>query len=47
MSAVISELMIYVIKFVCMLLCAIAGVCVGKTIKKKKNNKLENDVAEQ
>ncbi|MBO5509217.1 MAG: hypothetical protein J5962_02025 [Lachnospiraceae bacterium] len=47
MSAVFSELLVYVIKFVCMILCAAAGIGVGKHLRRKKNNKLANETAEQ
>jgi hypothetical protein len=47
MNAVISELITYVIKFVCMILCAAGGICVGNGLKKKKVKKLAEESGQQ
>lgn len=39
MSALLSELLTYGIKFIAMLICAFFGILVGKKIKENKNNK--------
>lgn len=40
MSALISEFVTYIIKFIVMIACAAFGILVGKKIRKNKNNKL-------
>lgn len=47
MGAVLTELLMYVIKFVCMVLCAAGGIAVGMKIKKKKSVKAIDDTNEQ
>ena len=39
MDAVFNELGMYVIKFICMVVCAAGGIAVGMFIRKKKNEK--------
>lgn len=43
MTAVLSEFVIYIIKFLAMILCAVSGVVVGGKIRKNKNQKLANE----
>ncbi len=38
MNALISEIVKYVVKFLAMIICAGAGIFVGKTIRKNKSN---------
>lgn len=40
MVALVSEFLVYIIKFVAMILCAVLGVFVGGKIRKNKNAKL-------
>ncbi len=40
MNGLISELVVYLIKFLAMLLCAGLGIFVGGKIRKNKNEKL-------
>lgn len=40
MSALLSELLTYIIKFVVMLVCAGFGIMVGKKIRQNKNAKI-------
>ncbi|MGN0435499.1 MAG: hypothetical protein ACI4D8_02585 [Wujia sp.] len=43
MTALINELVQYLIKFLAMLVCAFAGICVGKVLRKKKDEKLASE----
>lgn len=40
MTDLINEFVQYGIKFLAMLICAFAGICVGKKVRKNKNAKL-------
>lgn len=46
MSAVISELLTYLFKAVVMIICAIAGVLLGKVLRKKKDIKLAAETSD-
>ena len=40
MTALINEIVVYLIKFICMIACAGLGIFVGGKIRKNKNAKL-------
>ncbi len=40
MGAVFSELATYLVKFIFMIVCAGFGICVGKVLRKRKNEKI-------
>lgn len=46
MGALLSELVTYIIKFLAMILCAGLGICVGKVLRRKKNEKLAAEQTE-
>lgn len=43
MTALINELVKYLIKFLAMLVCAFLGICVGKKIRNNKNNQMASE----
>lgn len=43
MTALINELVQYLIKFFAMLICAFLGITVGKKVRKNKNEKLAQE----
>lgn len=43
MDALVNETVQYIIKFAVMVVCAIAGIFVGKKIRKNKNNKMVSE----
>ncbi|MCM1288345.1 MAG: hypothetical protein NC240_08535 [Clostridium sp.] len=47
MGAVFGELATYVIKFVAMIVCAGLGICVGRVLRKRKNEKLAAENADE
>lgn len=40
MTDLINEFVQYGVKFLAMLICAFAGICVGRKVRKNKNEKL-------
>lgn len=47
MTAVINELVQYLIKFFAMLICAFLGICVGKKLRKNKNEQTASAKTEE
>lgn len=47
MGAVFGELATYLIKFAVMLVCAGLGICVGKILRKRKNEKMAAENADE
>lgn len=48
MNVLVSEAVVYVIKFICMILCAGLGIGLGMIIKKRKDRKVaEENTQEQ
>lgn len=47
MGAVFGELATYLIKFAVMLVCAGLGICVGKVLRKRKNEKIAAENADE
>lgn len=47
MGAVFGELATYLIKFAVMLVCAGLGICVGKVLRKRKNEKMAAENADE
>lgn len=47
MGALLSEFVIYIIKFLAMILCAAVGIIIGKGLRKKKNEKLASEEAQE
>ena len=47
MTAVISELLTYLFKFVIMLICAFCGILVGKKIRANKDAKTATEAIEK
>lgn len=41
MSALLTEIVSYLIKFVAMIVCAFLGIQVGKVLRKRKDEKVE------
>ena len=41
MSALLTEIVSYLIKFVAMIVCAFLGIQVGKVLRKRKDEKIE------
>ena len=41
MSALLTEILSYVIKFVAMIVCAFCGVLVGRVLRKRKDEKIK------
>lgn len=45
MEPLVNELVQYLIKFFAMLICAFGGICVGKAIRKSKNEEKASEKA--